>query len=145
MPAAIIPCLRYTDAHAAIAWLVRAFGFEIQLVVPDTSGGIAHAQLLWRDAKRGNAMIMLGSAEPLGEFGNLMAQPIACEGRSTQSSYLIVDAIDAHSDRARAAGAEMVMPIADKEYGGRGYTCRDLEGHLWSFGSYDPWAEEAPA
>jgi len=145
MPAPIVPCLRYTDAHAAIAWLVRAFGFEIQLVVPDTHGGIAHAQLLWRDAKRGNAMVMLGSAEPLGEFGRLMVQPMACEGRSTQSSYLIVDAVDAHYERAKAAGAEMVMPIVDQEYGGRGYTCRDLEGHLWSFGSYDPWVEETSA
>ncbi|MBV8603418.1 MAG: glyoxalase [Pelomonas sp.] len=142
MSAAVIPCLRYADAHAAIAWLVRAFGFEINLVVPDAQGGIAHAQLLWRDAKRGHAMVMLGSAEPLGEFGRLMAQPLACEGRSTQSSYLIVDAIDAHHERARAAGAEIVLPIVDQEYGGRGYTCRDLEGHLWSFGSYDPWGEE---
>lgn len=85
-------------------------------------------------------MLMLGSAEPLGEFGQLMVQPIACEGRSTQSIYLVVDAVDAHHERARAAGAEIVMPLVDQDYGGRGYSCRDIEGHLWSFGSYDPWA-----
>ncbi|HEY4080723.1 MAG TPA: VOC family protein [Burkholderiaceae bacterium] len=141
MSAAMIPCLRYADAPAAITWLVRAFGFEIHLVVPDEKGGIAHAQLIWRDAKRGDAMIMLSTAQPLTEFGQLMVQPIACDRRSTQTPYLVVDAIDAHCDRAAAAGAEMAMPIADQDYGGRGYACRDIEGHLWCFGSYDPWVQ----
>jgi uncharacterized glyoxalase superfamily protein PhnB len=41
---------------------------------------------------------------------------------------------------AKAAGAEMVRDIADMEYGGRAFTCRDPEGHVWSVGSYNPWA-----
>ena len=41
---------------------------------------------------------------------------------------------------AQAAGAEIVIDIKDEDYGGRGFTCRDPEGHVWSFGSYDPWA-----
>jgi len=41
--------------------------------------------------------------------------------------------------RAKAAGAEIVMDIKDEDYGGRGFWCRDPEGHLWSFGTYDPW------
>ena len=36
--------------------------------------------------------------------------------------------------------AEIVMEIEDAGHGGRGYSCRDPEGHLWNFGSYDPWA-----
>ncbi|MBV8501052.1 MAG: glyoxalase [Paucibacter sp.] len=140
MPSALIPGLRYADAPAALAWLVRAFGFEVHLMVPNARGGIAHAQLIWRDSKRGDAMVMLSSSEPLGEFGHLLVQPIACESRSTQAPYLIVDAVDAHHARAVTAGAEIVMPLVDQDYGGRGYACRDLEGHLWCFGSYDPWA-----
>ncbi|XHS79661.1 VOC family protein [Burkholderiaceae bacterium UC74_6] len=141
MPASMIPCLRYADAPAAITWLVRAFGFEVNLVVPNGHGGIAHAQLVHRDPVRGDAMVMLASAEPLGEFGQLMVQPFACEGRSTQCIYLVVDAVDAHHERAAASGADVVMPLVDQDYGGRGYSCRDIEGHLWSFGSYDPWAQ----
>ena len=41
--AAVIPCLRYRNAAAAIEWLCRAFGFEQQLVVPQPDGTIAHA------------------------------------------------------------------------------------------------------
>ncbi|WP_077036350.1 VOC family protein [Pelomonas sp. KK5] len=143
MPATMIPSLRYQDAPAAIDWLARAFAFEAGLVVPDGEGGIAHAQLVMRDAKRGDAMVMLGSVRPGSEFGRWVLQPGECGGRSTQCPYIVVDAIDEHYERACAAGAEIVMPIADQDYGGRVYTCRDPEGHLWCFGSYDPWAESS--
>jgi len=46
------------------------------------------------------------------------------------------------SARARAAGAEILLALEDQDYGGRGYTCRDPQGHVWSFGTYDPWADE---
>ena len=36
---------------------------------------------------------------------------------------------------------EIVVEIEDASYGGRGFTCRDPEGHVWSVGTYDPWAE----
>jgi uncharacterized glyoxalase superfamily protein PhnB len=38
-----------------------------------------------------------------------------------------------------AAGAEVVIKLQDADYGGRGYSCLDLEGHVWNFGSYNPW------
>jgi uncharacterized glyoxalase superfamily protein PhnB len=63
-------------------------------------------------------------------------------GIGSQSPYVIVEDADAHYRRAVAAGAQIVLDIEDKDYGGRGYTCRDPEGHVWSFGSYDPWAGE---
>ncbi len=141
MPATMIPSMRYADAPAAIEWLQRAFGFEAQLVVPDGAGGIAHAQLLMRDPVRGDAMVMLGSNKPGTAFNDLTIQPRECGMRSTQCPYIVIDATDAHCERAAAVGAEMVMPIADQDYGGRVYSCRDPEGHLWCFGSYDPWAE----
>ena len=134
----VIPGLRYQDAPAAIEWLCRAFGFERHLVVPgEEEGVIAHAQLRY-----GNGMIMLGSAgKHGGGFDELMATPREIGGRETQSAYVIVEDPDAHHARAVAAGAEVVLPLEDKDYGGRGYSCRDLEGHLWSFGDYDPFAE----
>jgi uncharacterized glyoxalase superfamily protein PhnB len=130
--AIIIPALRYRDAPAAIEWLCRAFGFEKHLVVPGPDGTIAHAQLTF-----GPGMIMLGSARD-DEFGRLMTVPTA-RGPVTQSAYIIVADADAHYARAKAADAEIVMDIKDEDYGGRGYSARDPEGHLWNFGTYDPW------
>jgi uncharacterized glyoxalase superfamily protein PhnB len=134
----VIPGMRYRDAPAAIEWLCRAFGFEKQLVVPgESEGEIAHAQLRY-----GNGMIMLGTAGTHGGgFDELMATPAETGGRATQSAYVIVEDPAAHCDRAVAAGAEVVLPLEEKEYGGSGYTCRDLEGHVWSFGDYDPFAD----
>ncbi len=131
----LIPCLRYRNAPAAIEWLGEAFGLEKHLVVPAGEGLIAHAQLTL-----GGGMIMLGSVMP-SPYGALMGQPDETGGRNTQSVYLVVPDADAVLAKAVAAGAEIVMPIKDEDYGGRGFTCRDLEGHVWSVGTYDPWAD----
>ncbi len=74
-------------------------------------------------------------------LGELQKPPAALGGVGSQSCYLIVDDADAHYRRAVAAGAEIVVEIKDEDYGGRGYSCRDPEGHLWHFGTYDPWVE----
>ena len=129
-----IPCLRYRDAPAAIDWLCRAFRFERHLVVPDDAGGIVHAQLAL-----GGGMIMLGSVRA-NDYGFLMKQPDEVGGAQTQSSYLVVADPDAVHGRAVAAGARIALAIKDEDYGGRGFSCYDPEGHLWSIGSYDPWA-----
>jgi uncharacterized glyoxalase superfamily protein PhnB len=132
--ATVIPCLRYRDAPAAIKWLCSTFGFEEQLVVPNPDGTIAHAQLRF-----GNGMIMLGSVVD-SEYGRLIKQPDEIGGAETQSAYVIVADADAIHRRAKAAGARIVLDIKDEDYGGRGFTCRDLEGRLWTFGTYDPWS-----
>lgn len=129
--ATIIPTLRYADAPAAVEFLCAAFGFERRLVVPDDAGGIAHAQLVF-----GSGMIMLGSARD-DEFGRLQGPG----GRVTQSPYVVVADCDAHCAAAEAAGADIVMAPEDQDYGGRLYVCRDPEGNVWNFGSYDPWAD----
>lgn len=129
----VIPSLRYRDAAAAIEWLCAAFGFEKRLVVPDDHGGIAHAQLTF-----GHGMIMLGSTDD-SAWGRRIAQPQDIGGRESQCPCLIVADCDAHYARAQAAGAVIVDAIETKDYGGKGYSCRDPEGHLWWFGSYDPW------
>jgi uncharacterized glyoxalase superfamily protein PhnB len=134
--ATFIPCLSYRDAPAAIAWLCASFGFEQQLVVPGENNTIMHAQLSF-----GNGVIMLGSANrPGSEFDKLMKQPDEIGGAQTQTIYVVVPDADAAYARVLAAGAEIIIPIKDEEYGGRGFTCRDLERHIWSFGTYDPFA-----
>lgn len=131
----VIPCLRYRDAAAAIEWLCKAFGFEKQAVYPNPDGSIAHAQLSF-----GNGMIMLGSAKPDDTgWGRLIRQPDEVGGFETQAAYLVVDDADALYAQAQAAGAEIVLEIRDQDYGGRDFSCRDPEGHLWSFGTYNPW------
>jgi uncharacterized glyoxalase superfamily protein PhnB len=133
--ATIVPSLRYRNALAAIAWLVAAFGFEKQAVFlgPDNST-VMHAQLTF-----GNGMIMLSSIDNGGEYGKLMAQPDEIGLRETKGTYLVVNDADAVHATALDAGAQMVLDIRDMSYGGRAFTCRDLEGHLWSIGTYDPW------
>ena len=137
--ATVIPCLRYRDAPAAIEWLCRTFGFEKHLVVPNAGGSIAHAQLSF-----GNGMLMLGSVQKEEtEFSRLMTQPDEIGGASTQSIYVVVNDADSVYAQAKAGGAKIAMDIRSEDYGGRGFSCYDLEGHLWSFGSYDPWANSS--
>jgi uncharacterized glyoxalase superfamily protein PhnB len=134
----IIPSLRYRDALAAIDWLIRAFGFEKNAVYLGPNNTVAHAQLTF-----GNGMIMLGSVskpdENGGDYAKLMAQPDEIGLRETKGTYLVVTDADAVHATALAAGAEMVLDIRDMDYGGRAFTCRDLEGHLWNIGTFDPW------
>ena len=122
----IYPALRYRDAAAAIDWLCDAFGFERKMVVEGEGGRIEHAELSF-----GTGMIMLGSVRDV-EKDPWPQEP----GKS--GIYVAVGDTDAHYDRARAAGAEIVQPIFDTDHGSRDYTCRDLEGNLWAFGTYQP-------
>jgi len=134
----ISPCLRYRDAAAAIDWLSAALGFEKQAVYTNDAGLVMHAQLTL-----GGGMIMIGSAGLGSEWGQLIAQPDQIDGRETQCPYLSVPDADAVYQRAKAAGARIILDIKDEDYGGRGFTCADPEGHLWTIGSYDPWRESA--
>jgi uncharacterized glyoxalase superfamily protein PhnB len=129
MGSSVIPVLRYADAMRAVTWLEEAFGFEPDLVVPGEAGTIIHAQLSY-----GTGMVMLGSAKPED------ADAVLGAGRPSGAVYVVVADADAHAATAEAAGAEIILPPTDQDYGGRDYTCRDFEGNVWSFGTYDPWS-----
>jgi uncharacterized glyoxalase superfamily protein PhnB len=129
----IIPALQYDDAKAAIEFLCKVFGFEKNAVYEGAGGSIEHAQLTL-----GNGMVMLGSAKDT-EYGKLLRRPRDA-GAVTMSVYVVVDDADAHFARAKAAGAEIVREPVTQDYGGRDYTCKDPEGHVWTFGTYDPMA-----
>ena len=132
MPSTIIPTLRYRDAASMIPWLCSVFGFERHLIV-EQDGVIEHAQLTL-----GQSMIMIGS-DTSDEFSKWQKSP-AKLGGTTQSPYIVVGDADAVLERAVAHGAEITMPIKDEDYGGRGFSCRDPEGHLWNVGTYNPWS-----
>jgi len=129
-PATIYPSLSYDDAAAAIDWLCHAFGFEKRLVVPGPDGGVLHSELSF-----GPGVIMISSARP--ELGRLSPRGLA---GVNQALALYVDDPDAHCAQAVAAGAEVMQPLRDEEYGARGYGVKDIEGHSWYFGDYRPGA-----
>jgi len=124
----IFPILRYDDARHAIRWLCRVFGFVEVFSVPESGKIVRHAQL-----KLGTNVIMLGSVRR----DDGMASPRAA-GVATQALYVYVDDLDAHFERARSEGAELTGLPKDTDFGAREYHARDLEGHLWTFGTYLP-------
>jgi uncharacterized glyoxalase superfamily protein PhnB len=136
----IIPTFCYADAPAAIDFLCNAFGFERYAVHADDKdpGIIQHAQLVLD----GN-MIMLSSVRDSEYRSKGALRSVAEAGGNTLGLYVVIDDVDGHAARAHAAGAEIFMAPEDQDYGGRCYSVRDCEGHVWSFGSYDPRAKPA--
>lgn len=134
----IIPSLRYRDAHAAIEWLVRVFGFERQAVYEGPENTVVHAQLTY-----GGGMLMLGSASKQSEFARAWIDLAETGGRETVGLSLIVSDEEcvAMYERVKQEGVEIVQPLGSPPYGGKSFGCRDLEGHIWWVGSYNPWEE----
>ncbi len=126
--------MRYREALKAIDWLGEAFGFETHAVYADGEI-VMHAEL-----SLAGGMIMLGSMVET-DLGRMMKQPDEIGGFVTQSIYVVVPDPDAVYERAKGSGAKIDREPVDQAYGGRDFACRDLEGHLWSFGNYDPRRE----
>ena len=133
-PSTLIPSMRYRDAHAAMDWLSRVLGFTRQAVYEGPGNTVAHAQLTL-----GGGMVMLGSADNPSKMAEYLTTPAGADGRSTSPVYVVVPDCEPVYARARAAGAQIVQPLATMEYGGKAFTLRDPEGYLWSVGEYDPW------
>jgi uncharacterized glyoxalase superfamily protein PhnB len=132
----IIPTMRYKNAPLAIEWLCRAFGFERYQVYEGEGDIILHAQL-----KLGDSMIMLRSIRDL-EYDKHLLHPSETGGKTTQAMYVIVDDLETHFEKACAAGAVIIQEIEEQGFGGKLYTCKGIEGYLWSFGTYNPWKAE---
>ena len=130
--ARLIPNLVYHDADEAIIWLDRAFGFTVLLRVEGEGGRIEHAQLV-----RDEMMIMLSSVRD-DEYGRHFETPKA-KGISTQGAYIIVMMSRALMSAHWRQAHKWWLSFESQDYGGEGFTVRDPEGHIWSFGDYDPW------
>ncbi len=115
--------LFYRDPRAALAWLEKAFGFEVTMLIETADGDVAHSQMTY-----GPSIIMVGS-----EWSADHQSPASANGRNTQAVHIQIDVdIDAHCQRARDAGAVIVAELEDQFYGDRTYRCRDPEGHIWT-------------
>ena len=120
------PTLNYRDAPAAIEHLTSVYGFVSTLVVPgDGDGVVAHAELVWPEG----GGVMLGTADrPDNVFSQLAV--------GAASVYVVTDRPDELHARAVAAGCSIVRELRDEDYGSRGFSARDPEGNIWSFGTY---------
>jgi uncharacterized glyoxalase superfamily protein PhnB len=120
----IVPYLLYKDCDAALDWLARAFGFDEVLRYSGPEGYVNHAEM-----KLGEERIFMG--DPGEHYRNPREL-----GQDTVGLYVYVDDVDAHFERAKAAGAEIIRPPEDQEYGDRRYDVADPEGHRWYFASH---------
>ena len=133
-PSTIMSTIRYRDAAAAIEWLSTVFGFARHAVYANPDGSIAHAELTL-----GDGMVMLGSCKD-DAYGMGFKSPAELGNVETRSAYIVVEDAEAVYERAKAAGGTIVRELQSTDYGSREFTVRDLEGHSWSVGTYDPWA-----
>jgi PhnB protein len=121
MPGRITPYLLYEDVADALDFLSRAFGFREVLRIADEQGTVNHAEM-----ELGEGSIMMGDPGP--DF----VSPKRASRLGAQV-YVYVDDVDAHFDRAKAAGATIVREPKDEEFGDRRYDADDPEGNRWSF------------
>lgn len=114
--ATVIPVLTYPDVREAVSWLEEAFGFEERVQI-----GEGHRSQL----SFGDGAVIVGEVQPH------RALPTA--GGSSQSVMVRVEDVNAHCERARAAGATILREPTDFPYGERQYNARDFAGHEWTF------------
>jgi uncharacterized glyoxalase superfamily protein PhnB len=131
----------YDDPAAALDWLERAFGFHRSMVIVDDQGRLAHAEMEY-----GDGYLMVGS-----KWNDTTEPPSGVGGKNTQTVHVqLEEDIDAHCERARAAGADILQAPEDQFYGDRTYRARDLGGHVWTFGQTvkamtpDEWDAASP-
>ena len=130
----VMPALHYRNAPGAIDWLCQVFGFERHALYANPDGTVAHAELTLN-----GGMIMLGSAKE-DEHAQRFRSPDELNGVETRGVYIVVADADQVHARAVAAGATIVRPLQNTDYGSREFAVKDPEGHSWSAGTYDPWA-----
>ena len=117
--------MAFRDAETMMRWLA-AIGFTEHATYRDEQDPtvVAHAEWLWS----GGGGIMFGSIRP----------DAAVDNPGGSAAYLVTDDPDGLFERAVAAGATVLRPMVDQDYGGRGGSVVDPEGNHWSFGSYQP-------
>lgn len=123
MTAGLRSAVFYQDPKAALAWLEKAFGFELSMLLEDAEGNVAHSQMEF-----GDSYVMVGQ-----EWSADHKSPKSIGGKNTQTLHIQIDGdLDEHYRRAKAAGAEILAEPETQFYGDRTYRCRDLEGHIWT-------------
>jgi len=120
----ISPYLYYEDVASALDWLSQAFGFRERHRIAGPGGKVVHAEMALADG-----VIMMGNPGP--DYRNPKRL-----GQTTQNIYVYVDDVEAHFQRAQAAGAKILEEPKDQFYGDRRYGAEDPEGHQWYFAQH---------
>ena len=120
----VYPCLTYRDVAAALNWLADAF--DVKPLVPDSEANeaVENAAVAYRDG-----MVLIAAERP---------EQLHASHTSQGWVYLAVDDIDGHHRRTKAAGVEVLNDPHAGPGGMRGYSARDLEGNIWTFGTARP-------
>jgi uncharacterized glyoxalase superfamily protein PhnB len=123
---ALSSALVYKDPKAALVFLEAAFGFEVTLLIEDADGNLAHSQMSWE-----GGVVMVGN-----EWTDEHRSPASINGLMTQTVHIQIPegqgTVDAHCERARAAGMVILAEPETQFYGDRTYRCKDPEGHIWT-------------
>ena len=127
----IIPTLRYENANDAIQWLADAFGFSEHFVVRDDAGRVEHAQIEFN-----GSLVMLGDVR-----GNIHDH--GHRHGSISMTATSAEQVDALYAQATTAGATIIQPLEDTDYGSHAFTVADYEGNHWHLGTYDPLSTDA--
>jgi len=134
----IVPQVPYQDISAALSFLERAFGFR----------EIPTARLVSADGVIDHAMVEFGDGViGIGPHGHHGAISPKSGGIESQYISVYVADVDAHYQRAVAAGARIANGLRDYVWGDRTYQAHrtyealDLEGHRWRF---HQWIREVP-
>jgi len=129
----VVPMIAYEDGTAAMDWLIEAFGFveADRRISPD--GVLTHGEL-----EVGDGIIMLATPTPDYQGPKHHRENCEVARKWSRVPYIIdgvlvqVDNVDAHCERARAAGA-VILSEPETTDDGRRYRAEDLEGHRWMF------------
>ena len=125
----MVPYFGYKNAAAALRWLAEAFGFEERQAYAAPDGTVMHAEMAF-----GGGVVMIGTGEPPAEGDAAATFPTG------HGIYVVVEDVDAHHERAKAAGARIVYGPEETDFGTRRYRALDSEGYEWSFETYGPSA-----
>ena len=129
----VVPMIAYEDGNAAMDWLIEAFGFVEADRRVAGDGRLTHGEL-----EAGDSIIMLATPTPDYESPRHHREHCAAARKWSTVPYIIdgvlvqVEDLDAHFERARAAGARILSEPEDTP-DGRHYRVEDLEGHRWMF------------
>lgn len=116
----------YADPDAGIRFVTDVLGFEEQLLVREPDGRIVHSEYRWPEG----GVVQVASADP--------DNPFAPEPGSSGGVYVVTTNPHSVWERCRGAGVEVLRPPEEPHYdpGGMGFSIRDHEGNIWSFGTY---------
>ncbi|MFD2094312.1 VOC family protein [Blastococcus deserti] len=125
-PPTVWPSVGFTDVDAGVRLLTEGFGFVVTAMYRDDAGAVVHGEARWPDG----GGVMFGSRGKAGAWGALGPQGIyvvAAEPGAVDDAWKRVTAIE---------GVEVLQPLHDTDYGSHQFDVRDVDGNLWTLGTY---------